>query len=200
MSHHARYRGACSSRVRVAQHDAGTHTDVPPPSPWRLREGFRGRKPFIERWCSQDRGGFTGNPTVLYLILALICLGLTAAALFFFIRSGELASQLRGATEEWRLKEDAYTFELASLEKIRHIPDVIEKARKSKADVEAKLAEAERRAGEILERALMEAHEQSRKLGAEAEALKTEAREALRVTRLQSQNALEEAQKEAKKL
>lgn len=135
---------------------------------------------------------------MLDLILVSICLGLTGALLFYFIRSGELASQLRGATEEWSLKEDAYTSELARLEKIRHIPDVIEKARRTKGDVEAKLAEAERRADEILRRALVDAQEQSRKLRAEAETLTSEAREALRVAKWQSQNALEEAQKEAK--
>jgi hypothetical protein len=137
---------------------------------------------------------------VLYLILLLICLGLTAATLFYFLRSGELASQLRGAAEEWRLKEEAYTAELAQLEKLRHIPDVIEKARRSKADVDAKLADAQARAEEILQQAVLEAQSQSRKLRAEAEALKAEAEEALRQAKRQSQMALEEAQNEAKEL
>jgi hypothetical protein len=161
---------------------------------------LRGRKPFIERWRSQHCRGFTGNPAVLYIILVTTCLGLTAAALFYFFRSGELVSQLRSAAEEWRLKEDAYTGELAKLEKIRHIPDVIEKARRSKAEVESKLAEAHARADDILQRALQEAQEHSKKLRAEAEALKSETNEALRVATLQSQCALKEAQEEAKEL
>ena len=94
---------------------------------------------------------------MFYIILLLLSLALTAAALFFFIRSTELSSQLRQAVEAWRQKEDAYTSELAKLEKIRHIPDIIERARRSKEDVEAKLAEAQRRADEILQRAVVEA-------------------------------------------
>ena len=63
---------------------------------------------------------------MFYFILFLLSLALTAAALFFFIRSNELSSQLRQAAEAWRQKEEAYTSELDKLEKIRHIPDIIE--------------------------------------------------------------------------
>ena len=34
-------------------------------------------------------------------------------------------AQLRQAAEAWQEKEEAYTSELAKLEKIRHIPDII---------------------------------------------------------------------------
>ncbi len=137
---------------------------------------------------------------MLYLILLVVCLGFLAAALFYFIRSRELSAQLRGAEEAWHIKEAGYTSELAKLEKIRHIPDVIEKARRTKADSEAKLAVAERRAEEILQRALVEAQERSKKLRAEVDSLKSAAAEALRVATWQGQNTLEEAQKEAKEL
>ena len=98
------------------------------------------------------------------LSCSLLFLALTAAALFFFIRSNELSSQLRQVAEAWRQKEEAYTSELDKLEKIRHIPDIIERARKSKEQVEAKLAEAQRTADEIVQRALAEAQDHSRKL------------------------------------
>jgi hypothetical protein len=159
---------------------------------------------------------------MIYVILILLCLVLFAAALFFFLRSGELSAQLQASQEAWRITEDAYTSELAKLEKIRHIPDIIEKARKSKADIEAKLAEAESRADNIVRRALEEGHEQTKKwraeaddilrraqqegmeqstkLRAEAEALRSEASEALRVAKWQSQNLLEEAHNEAREL
>jgi hypothetical protein len=88
---------------------------------------------------------------MFYFILLQIFLALTGAALFFFIRSNELGSQLRQAAEAWRRQEEAYTSELAELEKIRHIPDIIEQARRSKEKVEAKLAEAQRRADQIIE-------------------------------------------------
>lgn len=137
---------------------------------------------------------------MLYALLAVASLGLIAAALFYFLKSGELAAQIRWAAEAWKQKEDEYTSELAKLEKIRHIPDVIERARRTKADIEAKLAEAEKRANEILQRAVLEAHVSSKKLRADAEAMATEAKESLRVAKWQAQNGLEEAQMEAKEL
>jgi T5orf172 domain/Domain of unknown function (DUF4041) len=137
---------------------------------------------------------------MFYAILAIACLGSFAAALFYFLRSNELSAQLRQSGEAWQIKEDAYTSELAKLEKIRHIPDVIEKAKKTKADIEAKLAEARRQAEEIVQRALADAQERSRKIMAQADKQAADAAEALRVARWQAQNALEEAQKEAKDL
>ncbi|MGP0068723.1 MAG: DUF4041 domain-containing protein [Isosphaeraceae bacterium] len=153
---------------------------------------------------------------MLYIILLLICAALAAAALFFFLRSNELSSQLRQSAEAWQQKEDAYTSELAKLEKIRHIPDIIERARKSKEQVEATLAEAQRKADGILLRSVAEAQDHGRKLReeseralaqsraerqkllSEAETLKAEGQEALRVARLQAQNVLDESQKEAR--
>jgi T5orf172 domain/Domain of unknown function (DUF4041) len=155
---------------------------------------------------------------MFYLILLVVFLALTAAALFFSIRSSELSSRLRQAAEAWRQKEEAYTSELDKLEKIRHIPEIIERARKSKEQVEAKLAEAQRMADEILQRAVEEARELTRKLSVDAErqltesraesqkirgdaeALNVEAREALRFAKLQAQAVLDEAQKEAKEI
>jgi len=155
---------------------------------------------------------------MLYALLSAISFCLTAAALFYFFKSSELDSQLRQSTDAWREKEEEYTSELAKLEKIRHVPDIIERARKSKAEVEAKLEQAQRRADEIVRRAVEEAREKSRELRAsgekelealraEAQALRSnaktleaEAREALRVAERQGQVALDEAQKEAKEL
>jgi F0F1-type ATP synthase membrane subunit b/b' len=153
---------------------------------------------------------------LFYLILFVLSLAATAAALFFFIRSSELSSQLRDAAEAWRQKEKAYTSELDKLEKIRHIPDIFERARKSKEQAEAKLAEAQRRADEILQRALAEAQDQSRIIRLEAErqltesraecqkllgdaaTLKAEAREALEDAKLQAQAVLDQSHTEAR--
>jgi F0F1-type ATP synthase membrane subunit b/b' len=155
---------------------------------------------------------------MFYFVLFLLFLALTAAALIFFIRSNELSSELRQVAETWRQKEEAYTSELDRLEKIRHIPDIIERARKSKEQVEAKLAEAQRSANEIVQRALAEAQDVSRKLRVEAERqltesrvegqkllvnaemLKAEAREALEIAKLQAQGLLNESQEEAKEI
>jgi hypothetical protein len=149
------------------------------------------------------------NSIMFYFVLLLLSLTLTAAALFFFIRSNELSSRLRQAAEEWRQKEEAYSSELDKLEKIRHIPDIIERARGSKEQVEAKLAEAQRRADEILARAVMDAQDRGRKLRGEAEPRLTELRAerqrhlseaetALKVAKSQAQTVLDESQKEAR--
>jgi hypothetical protein len=153
---------------------------------------------------------------MFYIFLLLLFLALMGAALFCFIRSSELSSQLRQAAETWRQKEEAYTSELAKLEKIRHIPDIIEQARRSKEQVEAKLAEAQRRADQIIqqavteaqahsrrlreeaERRLTESSEQRRKILSEAETLKAEAWGALKDAKTQAQHVLDESQKEAK--
>jgi F0F1-type ATP synthase membrane subunit b/b' len=158
------------------------------------------------------------NTIMFYLILFLFFLALTATALFFFIRSNELGSKLRQAAEAWRQKEEVYTSELDKLERIRYIPDIIERARKSKEQVEAKLAEAQRTADEIVQTALAEARDLSRtlrgeaerqltessaerqKLLVEAETLKAEARQTLEVAKLQAQSVLDESRKEAREI
>jgi hypothetical protein len=153
-----------------------------------------------------------------FAILLVGCLGLIGAAVYFFLKSRELATQFRAAAEAWDSKEDAYASELAKFEKITHIPDIIERARRTNADVEAKLAEAERRAYAIVQQSVQEAQERSRKVAAEteqlrahaqerirkvtadADQLRADAREALQTAKRQAQAALEEAQKEAKEL
>jgi len=149
---------------------------------------------------------------VIYTVLILISLCLLAAALFYFFRSMELLAQLRQAAE----KEESYLSELAKLEKLRHIPEVIERAKKANAEGEAKLAGALRRAEVIVEIAMAEAKERAGKLRADvdrqlaavraeaqkclsdAELKKAEAQEALRVAKWQAEKAIEEARREAR--
>ena len=137
---------------------------------------------------------------MFYVVLLLLFFALTGAALFYFFRSNELNSQLLQASEAWRQKEEAYTSELDKLEKLRHIPDVIEKARRTKEQAEAKLAEAQERADEILQQAALEAQSLSQKVRDEAESQLAEDREASKVARWQAQNTLDEARKEAREL
>ncbi len=153
---------------------------------------------------------------MFYLCLFLVFLALSAAAIFFFIRSNELSSQLRQVEEAWRQKEQAYVSELDKLEKIRHIPGILERSRKSNERAEAKLVEAQQQANEIVRKALADAQElgaklrldaeleltesraERQKLLGDAETLKAESREALKVAQWQAQAVLDEAQKEAK--
>lgn len=170
---------------------------------------------------------------MIYAILALLGSCLLATTLFYFFRSMELSAQLRQVAEreetyvseskelQTRLrqaveKENFFISELTKVEKLRHIPDVIERAKKAKAEGEARIADAQRRAEAIIERAMAEANMRAGKLQAEvehqmeaeraearkllrdAEATKFEALEALRVAKSQAENAIEEAQREAR--
>jgi hypothetical protein len=91
-----------------------------------------------------------GTTIMFYFTLLLICLTLTAAALYFLLRTNELSSRLHQAGEEWRQKEAAYASELARLEKNKHAleTDIIERVRRAKEEVEAKLASQFRQARE----------------------------------------------------
>jgi hypothetical protein len=137
---------------------------------------------------------------MLYIVLFVFCFSLLAAALFYFFKSNELSVQLRESSKIWREREDAYTSELDKLEKLRHIPDVIEKARKTKEQAEASLGVAQMRADEILTRALAEAEDNVRGMREDAERQRAAAQEELKVARWQAQNTLAEAQAEAKEL
>ncbi|MFO0909708.1 MAG: DUF4041 domain-containing protein [Isosphaeraceae bacterium] len=132
--------------------------------------------------------------------MLVVVLGLLAAALFFFLKCGELTAQLRAAKEEWETKELEYTSELTRLDKIRHIPNVIERAKKAEADCEARIAESKHRADAIIERAMAEAHERSVALTSQAEKLKAEAQFVLKASKEESEGMLQQARKEAKEL
>lgn len=135
---------------------------------------------------------------MLYIALFVFGMALLAAALFYFFKTSELRDQLRQSTKAWQEQEAAYTSELNKLEKLRHIPNVIEKAQKMKEQVESKLAEAQVRTDEILARAVEEAQDQSKRLREEAEKHLAEAKEALRVAKVKAQNFLDEAERQAK--
>jgi cell division septum initiation protein DivIVA len=119
--------------------------------------------------------------------------------------------------------------ELASLEKLRHIPNVIEKSRKLEAQISArqsqaqehadetillahreaeritariaaKLNEAEQRASDILQAADRDAASLRHKIITEMDSDAKKAKEALRVAEWQAGNLIEEAQKKAKQI
>jgi len=155
---------------------------------------------------------------MLYLILVLIAFGLTGVALFFGLKYAELRSQFQRTTGDWQRKEEEYLAELSKLEKLRHIPDIIERARRSKEDVEARLEEARKRADQILREAVEKSQERSRKLleegeqdlermrgaarlsEAEASSIKAEARQALKLAKAQAQEHLDHAAVEARSI
>ncbi len=149
---------------------------------------------------------------MIYVALILFGSCLLTAALFYFFRSTELLEQLRRSAE----REEFYTSKLRKLEKFQHIPNVIERTRKAKADAEVRLADAQRRANAIVEAAMEEAKVRASKLQTEighqlgakwdevqqslrdVDLKKAEAHEALRIAKWQADNAIEEARKEAR--
>ncbi len=139
------------------------------------------------------------------------------------------SAEIEGLKGESSAKIDGLKAELAGLEKIRHIPNVIEKSRKLeaqiaarlsqaqeladetvlfahkeaeriKARIAAKLGEAERRASEILQAADRDAASLKHKIIAEMDSDAKKAKEALRVAEWQANNVIEEAQKKAKEI
>lgn len=153
---------------------------------------------------------------MIYIAFALSSLCLLAAALYFFLSSRDLAARLRQSEKLWAEEQASYVAELTKLEKIRHIPDVIERARKTKADCEARLADAQRRAEAIVENAMAEARErarkhqagidrqweaqrlEARKLLSDAESKKAEALAELQTMKSEVDKTIKEARKEAR--
>ncbi len=171
-----------------------------------------------ERSRSAGPAGLDLERPLLDILLVLFALAMMGVALFFFLRSTELSVQLRKAAKAWDQKEEGYVSELEKLDKLRRIPDIIERARRSKQDVEAKLEQARKRADEIVEQATAEAREQGRKLREaaegqfarmreagrlleeEASALKDEAQQALRNAKAQASGIVGEAESQARSL
>jgi vacuolar-type H+-ATPase subunit H len=135
---------------------------------------------------------------VLYIVLSIAVLALITVALYGFLKSRELASQLAQATAAWQKQEEAYLAELNALDKLRPIPNVIEKARKAREEAEASLAQAYVRAEEIVRTAVEEARQRKERLVAKTDKALEASKEELRVAKWQAENVLDEARKEAK--
>ncbi|WP_165235770.1 GIY-YIG nuclease family protein [Aquisphaera insulae] len=144
---------------------------------------------------------------MLYALLIILCFVLIGIALFFSLKTAELKAQVSQLESVWKEREGAYESELAKLEKIRHIPNVIEKARRTEEEIGAKIAQAEKRAQEVIAFAAIEAQDQARKIRAQAEGEVTITHEAAQRVkdeayrlRREAQVALAEASKEAREI
>ncbi len=184
---------------------------------------------------------------MIYAAIGLIVLASIGLAVYALLNKSEMSAQItalqgeiqeqesgysaeiEGLKEESSAKIDSLKAELASLEKFRHIPNVIEKSRKLEAQISArlsqaqehadetvliahreaermrariaaKLAEAERRASDILQAADRDAASLKHKIITEMDSDAKKAKEALRVAEWQANNVIEEAQKKAKEI
>ena len=173
---------------------------------------------------------------MLYAVLGLVVIGSIGLALYALINKGELEAQVAALQQQVLELDSDYTAEveglrseLVKLEKLKHVPGIIERAKKLDAAIAAKLEQAQRDADE----AVLVAHkdvermrgriaakaEESRQRGEElvksatreAEALKQriigdiagdadKAKEARRLAEWQAGNVLEQAQQQAKEI
>jgi vacuolar-type H+-ATPase subunit I/STV1 len=173
---------------------------------------------------------------MFYAIIDLIVLVSIGIALYCFLQKSDLdreIASLRHAIEDLSAghadEVRGLRSELAKLDRLSHIPGVLERAKNTEQEIAAKLEEARRKADEIVLNASIEAERQQREIAAtleqarmsarqvielatkEAESLRerivsateidsTKAKEARRVAEWQANNILEEAQKKAKEI
>ena len=173
---------------------------------------------------------------MLYAVIGLIVLASIGLAIYALINKSELVAQIAALRMEVQEQDvsysaeiDALTAEMAKLDKIRHIPNIIEKSRKLEAEIAAKLAQAQKeanelalvahreiermkdriaartdetqqRAFEIVQAATHEANNLKQRILSETESDAAKAKETLKVAEWQANNAIEEAQKKAKEI
>jgi hypothetical protein len=173
---------------------------------------------------------------MFYAVIGLIVLASIGLALYALLHKSELEAQiatLRRACEEqderYLGEVDGLRAELTKLDKIRHIPNIIEKSKKLEGEITATLAqaqkeaddtvllahkevermtarlaarvdEAQQRAFEIVETATKEANSLKQRILGGIEDDAAKAKEARRVAEWQANNVLEDARKEAKKI
>jgi hypothetical protein len=173
---------------------------------------------------------------VYYAMIGLIVLISIAVALYAGIRKGELEGQVFTLSKEIERREANHDAEigklraeLAELDRLKHIPDVIERAKRTEREVAAKLVQAQEEAETIIRTAAKDAEKADREAAArleqsqlrafeiiqaasrEANALKertareceidaSQTKGARRVAEWQANNILEVAQKQAKEI
>ena len=173
---------------------------------------------------------------MLYAVIGLIVLASVGLALYALINKSELVAQIATLQKEVLEQDASYTaeidglkVELTKLDKIRHIPNVIEKSKNLEAEIAAKLSqaqkeaddavlvahkevermkvritaradEAQQQAFEIVQAAIQEANRQKHKILTETEFDVAQAKEACLVAEWQVHHLIEEAQMKAKEI
>ncbi len=94
---------------------------------------------------------------MLYVVIGLIILASIGLTIYALINKSELVAQISALQRAIQKHEASYTAdlegfraELAKLDKIRHIPNIIEKSKKLEAEIAAKLEQAQKGADEII--------------------------------------------------
>lgn len=141
---------------------------------------------------------------MFYLIAGLIVLASVAAALYAFIKKGELEGTITSLKEEIRELEhrhadefDGLRSELSRLEKIRHIPGVIEKAKNTEREAAARLARAQEKADEIIRNAAQDASKTGREAAIKLEQAQQRAHEIVQAAYKEANDFMQESAREA---
>jgi len=107
--------------------------------------------------------------TMFLVVLSLISMGSIGLALYTMINKSELVGQIRALQaqiqedEEWSSTEiSTLKSELAQLEKIRNIPNIIERGKRLEAEIAARLEQAEKAAETLLVNAATNAEARSK--------------------------------------
>jgi vacuolar-type H+-ATPase subunit H len=142
-----------------------------------------------------------------YATIGLVVLVCLAVALYHFLHKRELESRLVGLRKSLEEQDASHAAELAALrselaklDKFRHVPGVLERAKKTEREIAATLEQAQARAYEILRSATEEANSLKEKIIKETESDAAEAKEARKVAEWQANKILEEARKQAKEI
>ncbi len=144
---------------------------------------------------------------MIYVIFGLVILVSVAFGLYGFLKKTELDAQVSQLEQE----REALHQELSTLDKIRHVPGLIEKGRRIKDEIDARLKQAREEADLILEQAQTradgiltsatnQATDQAKRMKTEAEAALLNARDSLRIARAQADALLAESQKNAREV
>ena len=171
---------------------------------------------------------------MFYAVIGLIVLASIGLAIYSLINKGEMKSQISALLAEIEAMEsdsdargEGLQAELAKLDKIRHVPNIIERSRRLESEIASKLQQAQKEADDavfeahkevkrmksrlagreeefqqrahmIIYEATQQANQQKQEITNQAQADAIAAREALQVAERQACLLLEEAQNKAK--
>jgi hypothetical protein len=144
---------------------------------------------------------------IVYIVIALVVLASIAAALYAFLKKGELARAVADLERDLKRQESREAFEvnglrseLAKLEKFRRIPDVLERAKATEREIAVRVEQAQQRAHEVIRLAHQEANGILQDSGRKADAEVAAAREARGRAEAEASNTVALAQNEAKEI
>ncbi|SIO13135.1 protein of unknown function [Singulisphaera sp. GP187] len=144
---------------------------------------------------------------MFYVVAGLVVLVSIGLAVYALISKSELVTRVAALEAEIQEQDAsdsaevvALRSELAKLEKLRHVPNILERSKKLEAEIAARANEAQQQAFEIVQTATREANTLKQRITTEIEKSAAAAKETFRTSELQAQGLIEAATKEAKQI